>query len=196
MQPPPRKKQSNLRPILFVAGFVMVIGVLAIALAPKEWFESEPPPPQVEDLNEDDPHSQIATLEQMLADHPDHSPIALMLGNLYFDDQNFERAVFYYRQFLKTDTSAGGYEARLDLARALYQMNKGDEAIKEIQWILDRYPDHADALYNLGAIQANMGKLSEAKTTWEKLIAKHPDDTLAIFAKQSLPMLSKPAGHP
>ncbi len=128
-------------------------------------------------------------LESMWKQHPDHAPIALQLGNLYSAQGENEKALRFYREFLKLDTSASGSEVRLDVARSLFALGKPDEAKAELQWILQRDPDHAGALYNMGAIEANTGHFQAAREYWDRLITKHPSDTLALFAAQSLKQL-------
>ena len=128
--------------------------------------------------------------------HPGHGPIALELANLYLEDGQYENALKFYRTFLESDTTATGWETRLDVSRALHALGRNDEAVVELNEMLKKQPDHPGALYNLGAIQANAGRMNEARAAWEKLIQTHPQDTLAQFAKAALPRLTKPANHP
>jgi len=197
----PKKKFVSYRALLFLLGMLIAVGALVFTLAPKSWFEppvaaDEEQTPDVKDLPQDDPHAEINMLEQMWKEHPDHAPIALQLGNLYYDDGKYDEAIKYYREFLKADTSANGYEVRLDLARALFEQKKADEAKAEISKLLKDHPNHPSALYNLGAMEANLGNFEAAHKAWELLIKTHPEDTLATFAKSSLPMLKMPPGHP
>ncbi len=192
---------SSRRRVWFVLGLLVAIAALVFTLAPSHWFhpsgESDGDGLDMTDLEiGDDPAHTIAVLEEMLQAHPGHSPIALELANLYFDQGEFQKAIQYYRSFLQSDTSATGFEVALDLARALFHTGKGDEAVAEIEKLLKQHPDHAGGLYNLGAIEANRGNFDAARVAWERLISMHPDDSLAVFAKQSLPKLQLPPGHP
>ena len=176
---------SRARSTAFVAAVVVVLAVLASLYfsSPQRGKPVLPVDPG------DDPHSEIMMLEQMWKDHPTHAPIALQLGNLYAAENEHQKAIQFYREFLKLDTSATGWEIRLDIAKSLHAIGKSNEAKAEVQWILQRDPDHAGALYNLGAIEANGGHDQAARECWERLIAKHPQDSLARFASQSLRQL-------
>lgn len=195
----PKKQFMSTRSFVFLIGLLVALAAFVFSVGPRSWFEpqtAEPEMPEIGEVPTNDPHTEIAMLEKMWQDHPDHAPIALQLGNLYYDDGQYNEAIKFYREFLKSDTSASGYEVRLDLARALFQLRRSDEAKGEIENLLKVHPDHPSALYNLGAMEANLGNFAAAKTAWERLIQTHPEDTLATFAKQSLPMLKLPPGHP
>jgi tetratricopeptide (TPR) repeat protein len=176
---------SPARATAFLAALVIVLAVLASLYLGK----SKPGNPVIPDTTSNDPHSEIRMLEAMWKQHPNHAPIALQLGNLYAAQGEHQKAIRFYREFLKLDTSATGWEVRLDVARSLHATGRPDEAKAELRWILQRDPDHAGALYNMGAIEANSGHYSAAREYWDRLITKHPSDTLALFAAQSLEKL-------
>ena len=54
-------------------------------------------------------------------------------------------------------------EARLELGRMLYETNDLQGSITETAKILESDPKHVDALYNLGAIYANLNKQDMAR---------------------------------
>ena len=177
--------RSPIRTTAFLAAIVLVLAVLASL-----YFGSPQRGEPVKSIEtKDDPHSEIMMLEEMWKQHPTHAPIALQLGNLYAAEGEHQKAIRFYREFLKLDTSATGWEVRLDIAKSLHATGKPEEAKAELQGILQRVPDHAGALYNLGAIEANGGRYQAARGYWERLITKHPQDTLALFAAQSLQQL-------
>ena len=174
------------RSVFFIVGLVAVVGVIALL-----YLTGPNPgkPVTMPETNAEDPHSEITMLEQMWKDHPGHAPIALQLGNLYAAENEHAKAVEYYREFLKLDTSSTGWEVRLDVAKSLYGLGRPGEAKAEVQRILDRQPNHPGALYNMGALEANMGQNVAARAHWEQLIATNPQDTLARFAQESLKQL-------
>lgn len=194
---PPRLTARNRRGVFFVVGMLLAIAAFIFVVAPSEWFErNNRPAVNIETLSEHDPQHQLTVLTEMWAKHPDHAPIALQIAQLYSDRGEHEKAVDYYRAFLKVDTTSNGYEAGLDLAQALFHLRLTDDAIVELKRIIKKNPGHPGALYNWGAIAANSGDAATARSIWNELIQLHPTDTLAIFAKKSLPLLDKPAGHP
>jgi tetratricopeptide (TPR) repeat protein len=189
----PKPRSKRLRQIAFVAALLAVIALLI-------WLYRTPTPSGEETFNSlqsnTEEKSSLAVMEDMWENHPGHGPVALELANLYLDNGQYQKAIEFYRKFLQIDTSATGWEVRLDISRALSAMQRNQEAVAELQWILERHPDNAGALYNLGAIEANSGHYSLARKAWEQLIAKHPQDTLAQYASASLPKLDRPDGHP
>lgn len=139
--------------------------------------------------------SRIEQMEQMWKTAPGHGPVALELANLYFEDGKYDKAIEFYRTFLKDDTTSDGWLVKLDISRALSALGRADDAIAELKSLLKEHPGHAGALYNLGAIEANRGDHESARIHWTELIQKHPQDTLAVYAQSALPQL-KPAQHP
>lgn len=131
----------------------------------------------------------LEQMEEMWRTAPGHGPVALELGNLYLEAGRFDKALEFYREFQKTDTTAEGWLVVLDISRALVALGRPEEAISELNAALDKHPGHAGTLYNLGAIEANRGQHDLARKHWQQLIDLHPADTLAIFARASLPKL-------
>lgn len=144
---------------------------------------------------EETPMTPLEQMEQMWKTAPGHGPVALELANLYFQDGQFEKAIEFYRTFLKDDTTSDGWLVKLDISRSLAALGRTDEAIAELKNLLKDHPGHAGALYNFGAIEANRGNHDAARVSWNELIQLHPQDTLAIYAQGALPKL-KPANHP
>lgn len=179
---------------LIVFGVALLI-VPAILL----WIYFAPQPagePTMETLKREQPElTRLEQMEEMWKHAPGHGPVALELGNLYFEDGQYDKAVEFYRTFLKDDTTADGWLVRLDLSRALSALGKQNEAVAELNVLLNDHPGYPGALYNLGAIEANQGDHDAARKHWTQLIEQHPQDTLAIFARNALPKL-KPAIHP
>lgn len=50
-------------------------------------------------------------------------------------------------------------------------------------------PDHAQAHYNLGALEATKGNSDKAKEIWEMIVKKYPNTEAAHIAEQSLKQL-------
>jgi len=191
-QTPGNRKTAQ---IVFLIALLAVPAVLLwIKLAPQP--TGEPTFETMQSESETDAKSPLQTMEEMWQHHPGHGPIALELANLYFQDGQYPKAIEFYNIFLKDDTTATGWHVRLDISRAYVALSKTDSALMELNMMLERDPTHPGALYNIGAIQANSGNFTAARAAWERLIQTHPDDTLAVFAKSSLPKLSKPDGHP
>jgi len=192
----PTGARSKGNQIAFAAALIIVPALLLwLYFAPQPGGDTEPSFESIEQEQEQTQMSPLEQMEQMWKTAPGHGPVALELANLYYQDGQYEMAIQFYREFLKTDTSANGYLVHLDLSRSLSALNRTDEAIAELQVILKDHPGHSGALYNLGAIEANRGNHDAARGYWNELIKQNPQDTLAIYAQGALPKL-KPAKHP
>lgn len=188
--------KSKTSRIAFAAALIIVPALLLwIYFAPHPAGDTEPSFESIEQEQEQTQLTPLEQMEQMWKTAPGHGPVALELANLYYQDGQYEKAIQFYREFLKSDTSASGWLVHLDLSRSLSAMGRVDDAISELKIILKDHPGHSGALYNLGAIEANRGNHDAARTYWNELIQRNPQDTLAIYAQGALPKL-KPAKHP
>ncbi|MBL0060719.1 MAG: tetratricopeptide repeat protein [bacterium] len=188
--------QTNKSSRIAFAAALIIVPVLLIWLyfAPQPGGEPTFETMQ-EEMQETPAMSRLEQMEQMWKTAPGHGPVALELANLYYEDGQYDKAVEFYRTFLKDDTTADGWLVRLDISRALSSLGRTDEAITELKTLLKDHPGHAGALYNLGAIEANRGDHDSARLHWNELIKLHPQDTLAVYAQGALPKL-RPANHP
>ncbi|NOX32494.1 MAG: hypothetical protein GXP56_01965 [Deltaproteobacteria bacterium] len=109
-------------------------------------------------------------------------------------------AKFPYHDFSKSDTFANALKA-IDHAAffgpgtmihfdatslnisgdRLYQLSKGDMAIKEYQKGLEIKPDDINLINSLGVCFGVMGKLDKAKLEFEKAIKIKPDEIMVIY---------------
>jgi tetratricopeptide (TPR) repeat protein len=67
-------------------------------------------------------------------------------------------------------------DTRYDLALVLNRTGRFAEAIAEYRRALDRHPNHAGALNNLGVALAQQGRLEEATRQFERLVAIDPEN--------------------
>jgi tetratricopeptide (TPR) repeat protein len=186
-------QQPNTTRMTIFAIALLAIPVLLIVF----YFYERPSAPRMDQILESGgSFTELETMEKMWEHHQGHSPIALQLGNLYFEAGRYDAAIKFYREYLKVDTSSAGYEVRLDICRSLHELGKVDDALKELDTLLIRSPNHPGALYNYGAIEANAGHFDGARAHWKLLVEKHPQDSLAQFAARSLKMLDERAAKP
>lgn len=177
-------RRLGARHLAFTAAALVALAVLIVMMVPRP-IVREPEPMDSPAAAEAD----IPALEQMFREHPDHAPIALQLGNLHAAQGNYDRAMRCYRHFLSIDTSETGWQVRQDLARSLFALGRTDEARAELRWMLERHPQHPGALYNLGAIEANLGNGEDARRLWNELLRAQPDDENAQLAREGLKKL-------
>ncbi len=130
---------------------------------------------------------ELKALEQELQKKPEHPPILFRMAQLSSELGKNTDAVSYLRRLLKVES--GNNEARLELGRLLYETNDLQGSIAETAKILESDPKQVDALYNLGAIYANLDKLDTAREYWMRAVASDPASDSGKRAKESLSKL-------
>lgn len=129
---------------------------------------------------------EIAGLDSLYRQHPDHTPIALRLGELLAAQGNHRRALECFRSAYQADTSATGWEAALDVAREYYALGQQDSASVVLLREYSSHPNHPGLIYNLGAISANRGDTASARTYWERLLSLKTDAPETEMARRGL----------
>jgi len=127
---------------------------------------------------------QIQALESQVAANPGDMVSTLQLANLLHDNRFFDRAIQYYRSYLKKDPKNA--DARVDLGICLHELGSDEEAKKEMKQALADNPKHLNATFNLGIITLTQGNLSESKEWFEKTVTLSPNSELGKRAQQLL----------
>lgn len=144
---------------------------------------------------------ELKALEQDLQKKPEHPPILFRMAQLSTEMGKTADAISYLQRMLKVD--GGNTEARLELGRLLYETGDVQGAMRETTKILQRDPKQVDALYNLGAIYANLNQPAVARTFWNRAVASSPSsdsgkraaEGLQKLGAQSAVMDTHPAVH-
>ena len=130
---------------------------------------------------------ELTALQEQLKQNPNHAPILFRMAQLSSEMGKNSDAISYLRQLLRADAS--NLEARLELGRILYADNDVPGAMAETEQILQKDSKQVDALYNLGAINANLGKNEIAREYWKRAVASAPDSDSGKRAKEGLQKL-------
>jgi tetratricopeptide (TPR) repeat protein len=131
--------------------------------------------------------ARIEELQRRIARDSSNVAAYLELANLYYDLGRFAEAVPLYRRYLAADP--GNAEVRIDYAYALFASGAEEVGIAELRSVLERFPDHPIALFNLGVLYAQRGQWEQARQSFTELIRLHPALPLAERARQALRML-------
>ena len=132
----------------------------------------------------DNPEHELKALALELEKKPGHAPILLRMAQLERDKGKLDDAASHLREAVKTEPSS--QEAHLELGRLLYERNDVSGAISETEKVLTLNPKQVDALYNLGAIYANLGNVERARSYWSRAIAADPAADSSRKAKDGL----------
>jgi tetratricopeptide (TPR) repeat protein len=178
-----RKLWTAVIPLAACAGIFLLLGGL-------NSFKSRPTPTasvKAVDANAaapQDPTHEKAALEEELKKKPGHAPILMRLAELAKDQP--KQAADYLKQAVAADPK--NVDASVELSRTLYALNDVDGALAETKRLLVARPNQVDALYNLGAIYANLGKLDLARQYWTQAVAT---DSASDSGRKSADALTK-----
>jgi choline-sulfatase len=124
---------------------------------------------------EDRSGNAIATLQKVVAADPQIIDAWTMIGNEYFRQKDYARAITYYKKALELRP---GYDlATINLANAYRRSGDDEAAMVGYEQYLQRDPRNAYVRYQLGEIQSDRGKLDDARQSFAA--ALQADPTLA-----------------
>ena len=104
-------------------------------------------------------------------------------GNREFRRENFEKSVDSYQRALQHDSTS--FEAKYDLASALYRTERYDKAEKTLLGIVNDTTrtelERGEVAYNLGNTQFAQQKYKEALSSYRQAMRCNPNDEDAKF---------------
>jgi cytochrome c-type biogenesis protein CcmH/NrfG len=115
----------------------------------------------------------VQPLLDRLKDSPNDPELLTNIGNTYYDNHDYSKAVEYYEQSLKLRPE--DVNVRMDMGTAIWYSGNADGAIREYQTSLQYQPNHAQTLFNMGIVEWQ-GKHDDnsALQWWQKLLAENP----------------------
>ena len=126
----------------------------------------------------------IDALKERVQQAPNDTSLVNHLAQILHDASRYEEAAEYYNQYLAL--APKNVQGWLDLANVYAAQQDWDNAIKASQSLLDFVPHHPPAMYNMGAIHANLSNLEEAAFWWTQVRDQEEDTDLAQQAEQNL----------
>jgi cytochrome c-type biogenesis protein CcmH/NrfG len=144
---------------------------------------AEPPAPPVD-------MARVQELTAKIKQNPRDTESIVELGNINFDQRNYNDAINLYKKALEIKPEA--LNIRTDMGTAMFYQNRFDDAIAEFQQVLKADPTNAQALFNLGVTMLHGKKdPKRALEYWEKLIATNPNHPQAVFVKEQIEKLKE-----
>ncbi len=99
----------------------------------------------------------------------------------------YDRAIRYYKRILKINPR------RIDIMSSLVYIYFDQKDMKDAKLYLNKIlavdKNNAQAMYNLGAVDANMGKRGMARKLWSKIVNDYPGTEIAKKAQTSISRL-------
>ena len=146
------------------------------------------PPPTDDTASKD---HELKALAVELEKKPAHAPILMRMAQLDREMGKPADAVSHLRQLVAADPD--NVEGHLELGRSLYETNDIPGSIEETNRVLKLNPKNVDALYNLGAIYANVNKPELARQYWTAAVTADAASDSGKRARQSLEQLGATA---
>ena len=106
------------------------------------------------------------------ATNPTPELSARNLGQAYFDEQNFAEALKWYQTAVKRNSKYA--DAHLGLADSLLALNRGEEAVVQLESASNHVPDNNDILVALGDAYFKVGRFTEARAKLEHVAKRDP----------------------
>jgi len=129
--------------------------------------------------------ARVQELQQAIATNPKNVDAIVQLGNTYFDAEQWDNAITWYKKAVELDPRNA--DASTDLGVSLYYSNRPDEALAQFERSLKISPTHTKTLLNKGIVLA-FGKqdLRGAQAEWEKVVSLAPNSPEGQAAKRAL----------
>jgi cytochrome c-type biogenesis protein CcmH/NrfG len=115
----------------------------------------------------------ISDYRQKLVTNPDDVEANIGMGNLYFDSNQWEKAVDSYQRAL--NLAPGNADVRVDMAVALHNLGQNQKAKDEMERVTRESPAHRNAWLNLGVVSAQIGDRDDAIKAWEQYLKLEPN---------------------
>ncbi len=116
---------------------------------------------------------QISILESIVKQDPKNLKALLELGNLYFDNDQFDPAIRAYSRALEIDPKNA--DVRTDMGIMFRKKGDFDRAVAEFRRAAADDPKHVNSRYNLGVVLLHdKGDMKGAIQAWEEFLKVEP----------------------
>ena len=134
--------------------------------------------------------ARVQELTAKIKQNPKDFDSIVELGNLNFDQKNYDDAIKLYTKALAIRPDA--LNVQTDMGTAMFYLDRYDDAIATFQKTLKADPNNAQALFNLGvAMLHGKNDPKRAMEYWEKLVETNPNHPQAAFVKEQLQKLKE-----
>jgi cytochrome c-type biogenesis protein CcmH/NrfG len=137
--------------------------------------------------------ARAKTLEDAAAKNPGDVQARVQLGNMFFDAEDYPKAITWYEQAMSINPADPNVST--DLGVAYYYTNQPDRALAQFEQSLKIDPKHIKTLLNVGIVRA-FGKqdLPGAGRAWQQVVDLSPDSQEGQAARKGLEGIK--AAHP
>ena len=138
---------------------------------------------------------RVRALQSAIEKNPRDAGSLALLGNTYFDAEQWPNAIDAYQRSLKINPNDP--DVSTDLGVSYYYTNRADEALAQFEHSLKVSPNHTKTMLNKGIVLA-FGKenLNAAAETWKKLVELAPESAEGQAARRMLEGVAAAAHGP
>ncbi len=161
--------------IAFIAGIVVgvVMTVYHEDKTPLPQAVSQPASAPATASIPEDVQNQVNSLRSILKDDPKNRNALVQLGNLYFDSEQFDKAIEAYSKALEIDPQNA--DVRTDMGIMYRRKGEFDRAIAEFTKAAEMNPHHVNSRYNLGVVLLHdKGDIPGAIKAWQDFLRVEP----------------------
>ncbi len=161
--------------ITLVVGFLM--GMVLTASKSKSGLPVQSAPPAPPPTSQRGPSVEMAArifeIEKLTKQNPEDVLAWTQLGNLYFDTENYDKAINAYQKSLAL--KPGNADVLTDMGIMYRRSGKPAEAIKALDQAIAANPRHEVSRFNKGIVlMHDMNDIAGAMKSWEELVAINP----------------------
>lgn len=134
----------------------------------------------------------LDTLSLILKDEPSDMGAMLMMGDLSFREQVYDKAALYYEKYLRNEPK--DFQVKAKYGGALAYIGKNDKAIKELESVIKENPSYFPAKVYLGVAKVGVGKKQEALNLLKEAATQiGPESSAGV---EIVGLIEKIQGHP
>ena len=131
---------------------------------------------------------EIGRLEAIVSKEPTNLQALVTLGNLYFDSNQYQKAIDVYERSLAIDPK--NPDVRTDLGIMYRAVKDYDRAVKEFREAARIDPSHKNSRFNLGVVLQNDKKdIQGAIAAWEDFLRVEPSGERATSVRGEIEQL-------
>lgn len=118
----------------------------------------------------------IGYLNKAVELHPQYANAYLLLGNAFYYQANYAKALEYYRFIAQQYDDPNGKNNLLETGKRLAEQQQYEAAIAPLEEAAAYFPDNPEVFGQLGAAYGNLGQHQQAIDNFQRVIALQPSN--------------------
>jgi len=160
-------------------GSAFLLKLNSVSETPAVAAKARPAPVPPENLEH-----ELKELGVQLQKRPGHTPVLMRMAQIEREKGKLDDAATHLREVVHNEPENA--DAHLELGRNLYEKGDLNGGISETETVLKINPKQVDALYNLGAIYANLGNTERARLYWTRAVQADANAESGRKAREAL----------